>query len=244
MKKSTKISHHEGHEVHQVKPKVDVKKRLIPYFVTFVYFVARVTFAVDPKDLSVAEVSQKVEDAQAGVKDVQMDLSMEMKDSLSGTSQKVKGQIKIKSPDLVYVHYTQPMEQSLYIDGNLAQMYQPSQKMVYQQHNGQGKDAEPIYVGVGQQLKKYIAISRVSIIKNDDNEVELSFLPVVDDAGFDKMRVYIHKKDWWPYQMEVETPSTTTKAVFSNISFNQGLADGLFKFQPPKDAEVVEGAVF
>lgn len=201
-------------------------------------------WADSSKDLSVAEVSQKVEDAQAGIQDVQMDLNMEMKDALSGTSQKVKGQIKIKSPDMVYVHYSQPMEQFLYIAGTLAQMYQPSQKMVYQQHNGKGKDAEPVYVGVGKQLKKYIAISRVSIIKNSDSEIELLFIPVVDDAGFDKMRVSIHKKDWWPYQMEVETPSTTTKAVFSNFSFNQGLADGLFKFTPPKGAEVVEGAVF
>lgn len=198
----------------------------------------------DQKDLSVAEVSKKVEDAQAGVKDVQMDLNMEMKDSLSGTQQKVKGQIKIKSPDLVYVHYNQPMEQYLYVTGTMAQMYQPSQKMVYQQHNEKGANAEPMYLGVGKELKRYIGISRVSIIKNSDSEIGLLFIPVVEDAGFDKMRVYIHKKDWWPYQMEVETPSTTTKAVFSNFSFNQGLSDNLFQFTPPKGAQVVEGAVF
>lgn len=200
--------------------------------------------AEDKKDLSVADVSKKVEDAQASVQDVQMDLSMEMKDSLSGTQQKVNGQIKIKSPNLVYVHYNKPMEQFLYVSGSLAQMYQPSEKMVYQQHNGKGAHAEPVYVGVGKELKKYIAISRVSIIKDSDSEIELLFIPAVDDAGFDKMRVSIHKKDWWPYQMEVETPSTTTKAVFSNFSFNKGLPESLFQFTPPKGAEIVEGAVF
>lgn len=196
------------------------------------------------KDISVEEVSKKVEDAQASVKDIQMDLSMEMKDSLSGAQQKVKGMIKIKSPDLVYVHYTQPIDQFLYAAGNLVQMYQPSQKMVYQQHNGEGKNSEPVYLGVGKELKKYIGISRVSIFKNTDSEIGLLFLPIGDDAGFDKMRVYIHKKDWWPYQMEVETPSTTTKAVFSNFSFNQGIPESLFQFTPPKSAQVVEGAVF
>lgn len=200
--------------------------------------------ADNSKDLSVKEVSKKVEEAQAAAKDVQMDLSMEMKDSLSGSQQKVSGQIKIKSPDLVYVHYNKPMEQFLYVSGPLAQMYQPSEKMVYQQHNGKGAHAEPVYVGVGKELKKYIAISRVSIIKNSDSEIELLFIPVVDDAGFDKMRVYIHKKDWWPYQMEVETPSTTTKAVFSNFLFNKDLPESLFQFTPPKGAQIVEGAVF
>jgi len=201
-------------------------------------------WADNSKDLSVAEVSKNVEDAQSAVKDVQMDLSMEMKDSLSGSQQNLKGQIKMKSPDLVYVHYDKPMEQFLYVSGKLAQMYQPSEKMVYQQHNGKGAHAEPIYVGVGKELKKYIGISRVSIIKNSDSEIGLLFIPVVDDAGFDKMRVYIHKKDWWPYQMEVETPSVNTKAVFSNFSFNKGLDDSVFKFTPPKNAQVVEGAIF
>jgi outer membrane lipoprotein-sorting protein len=224
--------------------KKSIKPVAGPLFSLFLLTMAAGVWADTAKDLSVDEVSRKVEDAQAGVKDVQMDLNMEMKDSLSGTQQKVKGQIKIKSPNFVYVHYTQPTEQFLYVAGTLAQMYQPAQKMVYQQHNGKGAQAEPVYVGVGKELKKYIGISRVSIIKDSDSEVEMLFIPVVEDAGFDKMRVYIHKKDWWPYQMEVETPSMTTKAVFSNFSFNQGLAESLFQFTPPKSAQVVEGAVF
>ncbi len=213
-------------------------------FGVFSLMIASGVWADAAKDLSVDEVSKKVEDAQAVVKDVQMDLSMEMKDSLSGTQQKVKGQIKIKSPNLVYVHYTQPTEQFLYVAGTSAQMYQPAQKMVYQQRNGNGAQAEPVYLGVGKELKRYISISRVSIIKDTESEIELLFIPVVEDAGFDKMRVSIHKKDWWPYQMEVETPSMTTEAVFSNFSFNQGLAESLFQFTPPKSAQVVEGAVF
>ena len=197
-----------------------------------------------PKDPTVEEISQKVEEAQSSVADVRMDLNMDMKDSLSGNTQNVKGVIQIKSPDKVYVHYTKPEEQFLYVGEGLMQMYQPSQKTVYQQHGGKGKDSGPMYLGVGKELKKYIQISRVSIIKNSADEVGLLFIPLVDDAGFDKMRVYIHKKDWWPYQMEVETPATVTKARFSNFAFNQGLKDGLFEFTPPKGAQVVEGAVF
>src|SRR5580658_6953876 len=70
-----------------------------------------ILWADSGKDLSVDQVSKNVEDAQAGIQDVQMDLKMEMKDSLSGTQQKVEGKVKIKSPDMVYVHYTQPTEQ-------------------------------------------------------------------------------------------------------------------------------------
>ncbi len=197
-----------------------------------------------PKDLSVEEVSQKVETAQSSIQDVQMDLNMNLKDSLSGSQQNLKGVIQIKTPNFVYVHYLKPNEQFLYVNGPLMQMYQPDQKTVYQQHANEGKSQSPVYLGVGKELKKYIKISRVSIIKNSDSEIGLLFIPNVENAGFDRMKVYIHKKDWWPYQMEVETPSMTTKAQFSNFSFNKGLKDSLFQFTPPKGTEVVEGAVF
>jgi len=42
----------------------------------------------------------------------------------------------------------------------------------------------------------------------------------------------------------METPSMKSKAKFSNISFNKGLKESLFKFTPPKGVQVVEGAVF
>jgi len=196
------------------------------------------------KALSVTDVTDKVEEAQSAIQDVQMDLSMEMKDTLSGTEQKSKGTVKIKSPNKVLVHYTQPSEQFLYMVGPLAEMYQPDQKMVYQQHKEKGDTSGPVYLGVGKELKRYVAISRVSIIKDDNDEVGLLFMPTVDNAGFDKMRVYIHKKDWWPYQMEVTTPSMVTKARFSNFTYNKGLKDDLFEFKIPKGTEIVEGAIF
>jgi len=197
------------------------------------------------KELTVADVSKKVQEAQVAAQDAQMDLSMEMKDTLSGAQQKSKGTVKMKFPDKIFVHYTQPSEQFLYVGGSLTQMYQPDQKTVYRQHNGKGKDAAPVYLGIGKQLKKYIEISKVTLAQNSDSEVVLLFIP--NDkmtAGFDKMRVRIHKKDWWPYQIEMETPSMNTKAIFSNLSFNKNLKESLFQFTMPQGVQVVEGSVF
>lgn len=194
--------------------------------------------------LTVSEVSTKVEDAQDSVVDVQMKLEMTMKDSLSGQEQHQNGLIQIKSPDKVYVHYDKPNEQFLYVNGGSMQMYQPDQKTVYVQKSEKGKERSPFYLGVGRALKKYINVSRVSIIKNSGDEVELLFIPLDDNQGFDRMKVSIHKKNWWPYRMEVETPSMMTKADFKDFVFNKGLADNLFKFTPPQDAQVVEGGAF
>jgi outer membrane lipoprotein-sorting protein len=218
--------------------------RFMAVFFIFVIFAHPIWAGKDDK-LTAEEACQKVEEAQSAAKDVQMDLNMDVKDTLSGSSQSMKGKIQIKSPDLVYVHYTQPTEQFLYIGGSLVQMYQPDQKMVYQQRGGKTNNSAPVYVGVGKQLEKYAKISKVSFIKDSDSEVGLLFKPLdALSAGFDTMKVYIHKKDWWPYQMEVETPSTLTKAKFSNFSFNQGLSDSLFHFTVPKGVRVVDGEVF
>src|SRR5260221_8959253 len=175
MKKSTENSYH---EVHEVKQRYFLRSFFSIYLVTFVYFVVGAVFAgTTKKDLTVADISKKVEEAQAAMQDAQMDLEMEMKDSLSGSQQKSKGAVKMKAPDKIYVHYTQPSDQFLYIGGSLTQMYQPDQKTVYQQHSGKGKDSSPVYLGVGKQLKKYIEISKVTLIKNSDSEVGLLFIP-------------------------------------------------------------------
>jgi outer membrane lipoprotein-sorting protein len=206
---------------------------------------AVVVWADGRQKLTVEEVCQKVETAQASVKDAQMDLNMEVKDTLSGAQQNMSGRIQIKAPDLVYVHYAKPTEQFLYIDKSLVQMYQPDQKMVYLQHNTQAKNASPVYVGVGKQLENYVKISKVTFFKYSDSEVGLLFKPLdALNAGFDSMKVYVHTKDWWPYQMEVETPSTLSKAKFSNFSFDQGLADSIFRFTAPQGVRVVDGEVF
>jgi outer membrane lipoprotein-sorting protein len=58
------------------------------------------------------------------------------------------------------------------------------------------------------------------------------------------MKVSIHKKDWWPYRMEVETPALVTKSEFSNFRFNQGIDSKVFQFVTPRGADVVQGAIF
>ena len=225
---------------------INLETVLIFYFSLFLGlgFAQKVKADSDAPLLTVSEVSTKVEDAQDSVVDVQMKLEMTMKDSLSGQEQHQNGLIQIKSPDKVYVHYDKPNEQFLYVNGSSMQMYQPDQKTVYVQKNEKAKARSPFYLGVGRALKKYINVSRVSIIKNSGDEVELLFIPLDDNQGFDRMKVSIHKKDWWPYRMEVETPSVTTKADFKDFVFNKGLPDNLFKFTPPQDAQVVEGGAF
>ena len=210
----------------------------------FIFFGFTQKVKADATILTVPEVSQKVEDAQDSIDDVQMKLEMTMKDSLSGQEQHQNGLIQIKSPDKVYVHYDKPNEQFLYVNGNSMQMYQPNQKTVYVQKNVKGKDNSPFFLGVGRALKKYINTCRVSIIKVSGDEVVLLFIPEDENQGFDRMKVSIRKKDWWPYRMEVETPSMTTKAEFKDFVFNKDLADNLFKFTPPQGAQVVEGGAF
>lgn len=242
-----KISHHEGHEVHKVRQKPSLVVSVLSIsFVAFVTFVVGAVFAGSAeKAMTAQEISKKVEEAQSKMSDAQMSLEMEMKDSLSGVQQKMRGVVKMKSPDRIYVHYSQPEEQFLYIDGKMAQMYQPSLKTVYRQASGKDKDSAPVYLGVGKQLKKYMVTSKVSVLKETGDEVSLLLVPKDKmSAGFDRMTVFIRKKDWWPQRMEMETPAMSTKVRFSNFSFNKGLAEELFKFTAPKGVEVVDGTIF
>ena len=106
-----------------------------------------------PSALTVDQIAQKVEDAQAGAQDVQMDLKMRMQDVLSGQTQEVQGAVKLKNPNLVYAHYLKPNEQFLYINGDLAQMYQPSQNTVYRQKSAGGSGRGADLPGHGTRIK-------------------------------------------------------------------------------------------
>ena len=201
--------------------------------------------AEDKKGLTVEDVSDLVEAAQLAALDAQMDLRMEMKDSLSGQTQNYEGKVYTKSPGKVFVHYTKPDEQFLYVGAEGSQMYQPSEKMVYVQKGAKGKDTKPVYLGVGQQLKKYIDISKVKIASENGDEVVLDFTPLdKDNSGFDHMKVTIHKKNWWPTQVEISTPAMVNKARFTRVELNKGLKDDLFDFKTPKGTQVVEGDIF
>jgi outer membrane lipoprotein-sorting protein len=189
----------------------------------------------------VKAVLDKVEQAQSAVKDVQMDLRMQVKDAVSGQKQSVRGQVKMKSPDKVYAHYIKPTEQFLYINGNTLLMYQPDQAMVYKQSAAKG---QPVYLGVGKQLKMYSGTSRVSIVKESNSEVVLLFVPDGGNAQFDRMKVTIRKDDWWPGKVEIESASMSSVAEFLKPVYNQDLKDSIFKFIPPQGVNVVEGEIF
>jgi outer membrane lipoprotein carrier protein len=202
-------------------------------------------WAEDKKALTVQDVSDLVEAAQLAALDAQMDLRMEMKDSLSGQTQKYEGKVFTKSPGKFLVHYTKPEEQFLYVDAQGSQMYQPAEKMVYVQKAAKGKDVQPIYLGVGQELKKYIDISKVKIASENGDEIVLDFTPLdKDNSGFDHMKVTVRKKDWWPIEVEITTPAMVNKARFNQLALNKGLKDDLFAFTPPKEAQVVQGDIF
>jgi outer membrane lipoprotein-sorting protein len=202
-------------------------------------------WADDKKNLTVRDVSDLVEAAQLAALDAQMDLRMEMKDSLSGQTQNYEGKVFTKSPGKVFVHYTKPEEQFLYVGPEGSQMYQPAEKMDYIQKGAKGQDARPVYLGVGQELKRYIDISKVRIASENGDEVVLDFTPLdKDHSGFDHMKVTVRKKDWWPTQVEISTPAMVNKARFNHLELNKGLRDDLFEFKPPQGAQVVQGDIF
>ncbi|GEM_PF-2062731 len=190
---------------------------------------------------SVKEVLDKIERVQTDVKNVQMDLRMEVKDHVSGQKQSTRGKVVMKNPGKAFVHYLKPTEQFLYIDGKDMQMYLPDQGTVYKQ---EADRSQPTYIGVGKQLKRYSATSQVSIIKDSDKEVVLLFIPENADATFERMKVTIQKKLWWPSRVEIETASMKTVAEFLKPVFDQVIDDSVFKFEVPPGANVVEWGGF
>lgn len=193
--------------------------------------------------LTVQEVSRRMEEAQASVKDVQFLLKGEYVDTLSGEKDRLEARVAIRHPDRAFAHYTRPFEQFLYLDAKSVRIYHPEQKTVYVQEESGGSKGR-LEIGVGREIARYMNKSRVSIIKDSKDSLVLLFIPKSDELGFESLKLTVDKTLWWPVSMEMETPSLAYRASFSDYRFNQNLPDTTFEFTPPEDAQVVEGAVF
>lgn len=192
--------------------------------------------------LTVQQVKENLERAQKGVSTLRFRLKGYYEDRLSKEKSRLEAEVTLKNPDKAFAHYTKPFEQFLYMNSEKSWLYQPDQQMVYTQKPQKGVGR--VELGIGKELQQYMEKSRVSIISDRDERIVLLFLPRGDELGFERMELVLDKILWWPVKMKMETPSLVYRVTFENYRFNDEISDDLFRFEPPQEAQIVEGAIF
>ncbi len=199
------------------------------------------SLVVHKQSSQVQWIAQQVEKAQTTFTTVQMNLNEHVLDLINKTSELVRGIVIMKNPNLLYVHYQAPINQFFYMTRRYTQLYQPDQNMDFKQKIGSSVSMG--YFRVGQRLDEYFKDSYVSLWKETASTAILLLKAKTNKYHFQSMKIFISKKNWWPYRVDVRTNSVLIRIVFNQFKFNIPVRNGFFHFVPPRGVSVVKEGI-
>jgi len=159
-----------------------------------------------------------------------------------GRSEDSSGTVQVKKPGLVRWDYEKPEKRTLFVEGKTLWIWRPEDKEVQVKRNFGGDQLSSAFTflwGKGDLLKEFSAKAvppRKDLPPGDTLQLD----PLKPVAGVAKL-LFVVGKDGRVLASVVTNPQgDVNQIVFSDAKVNQGLADSIFHFEPPKDAYVQE----
>src|SRR6266851_9315087 len=153
-----------------------------------------------------------------------------------------QGTVQMKKPGLVRWDYEKPEKRTLFVEGKTLWIWRPEDKEVQVKRNFGGDQLSSAFTflwGKGDLLKEFSA-KAVPPQKDLPPGDTLQLDPLKPVAGVAKL-LFVVGKDGRVLASVVTNPQgDVNQIVFSDAKVNQGLADSIFHFEPPKDAYVQE----
>ncbi|MCJ7645290.1 outer membrane lipoprotein carrier protein LolA [bacterium] len=152
----------------------------------------------------------------------------------------VKGSIKFKVPDKLYVEYIQPYPQIIICNGKKVWLYLPEYNQVSIQSVGRLEEL------MGLNLGLFFWASRIESLENYRKEVveekgesyKIKLVPKTEDGV--EIILVVSKKYWLPVETEVIDSFTVVYTRLENIVKNPEVNNDIFEFKIPSDAQVFE----
>jgi outer membrane lipoprotein carrier protein len=156
----------------------------------------------------------------------------------SGTQlQETAGQLALKRPGLFRWHTDAPMEQLLVSNGEKVWLYDPDLEQVTIQTLDQRLTHTPALLLSGDVSK----ISENFEISHSEsgNVVDFILKPKSKDSLFDSLRLSFRNKVLNVMQL-IDSIGQRTNILFLGVKMNEALDDGLFTFDIPEGADVIQ----
>ena len=156
----------------------------------------------------------------------------------SGTQlQETAGQLALKRPGLFRWHTDAPMEQLLVSNGEKVWLYDPDLEQVTIQTLDQRLTHTPALLLSGDVSK----ISENFEISHSEsgNVVDFILKPKSKDSLFDSLRLSFRNKVLNDMQL-IDSIGQRTNILFLGVKMNEALDDGLFTFDIPEGADVIQ----
>ncbi len=170
------------------------------------------------------------------IQTAQADFHQLVTDKQGHRTQEVTGTMRLQKPNKFRWDYNKPFVQEIVGDGEKIWIYDPELSQVTVRSLSKATASSPAaLLAGGKEMERYFTIKDVS----RKGELEwVSATPKVSESGFE--RVFLGFKGDELMEMELhDSFGNRTVIEFTNLERNPKLARELFKFTPPKDADVV-----
>ena len=170
------------------------------------------------------------------IQTVQADFHQVVTDKQGHRTQEVTGTMRLQKPNKFRWDYNKPFVQEIVGDGEKIWIYDPELSQVTVRSLSKATSSSPAaLLAGGKEMERHFTIKEAS--RKGDLEWVLA-IPKVSESGFE--RVFLGFKGDELIEMELHDSFGNRTAIeFTNLERNPKLARDLFKFTPPRDADVV-----
>ncbi len=192
------------------------------------------------QSLSLEEVLGKVQEQYEIHTDYKAQFTQESLLKSLGKKQVAEGVVYFKKPGKMRWVFRKPTKQEIISDGKTLWTYRPEDKQVVISKMAQAfqsKTPSTFLAGIGNLKRDFQA--RWSKEPSPGSNYFLELTPREAQGGLEKLFLVVERDSFKILQAKVQdVMGNITQIHFSKIQFNNHLADSLFRFTPPKDAEV------
>ena len=170
------------------------------------------------------------------IQTVQADFHQVVTDKQGHKTQDVTGTMRLQKPNKFRWDYNKPFVQEIVGDGDKIWIFDPELNQVTVRSLSKATASSPAaLLAGGKEMERYFTIKDIS----RKGELEwVSATPKVTESGFE--RIFLGFKSDELMEMELHDSFGNRTAIeFINVERNPKLARDLFKFTPPRDADVV-----
>ena len=188
-------------------------------------------------------VREELKDAAAGVS------------GSAGVASSVTGTLKVASGGKAWLEMTVPSRQLAVSDGTALYVEMSDVKQVMKYDAAQLRKSGNFFLDLGSSIRHYAEASLKRLIVpgegfDESKVLALELMPLnASEAGFERMRVWVDRKDWLVRQVELKLGGVDTRVKFEEVQVlskadlaggKAGLPASLFKYKAPKGYEVFD----
>ena len=199
-----------------------------------------IPFSSSAAELPLQELIDGIQKEYNRSEDLKADFTQEAYNRAVGRSQKAKGTVYLKKPNLMRWDYAEPDLQHFVIDGDTFWWYTPENNQVIKQPASTSFDSKiPLsFLGGVGNLQQDFHISYAKKEASGKGRVALLLLPRKQGGNLKQLIMEVEGFEIRQVSMEDAYGNLTT-LVLSNMRINQKIAAERFRFVPPPGAQVI-----